>query len=551
MAARPDKRIVFQAGSRIGFAAAEDDEEFLKDCYIDMGQVTQALNTEDPGSILLGRTGSGKSAALLHIESTERHIIKIDPEDLALGYISNSNVLNFFHALGVDLDIFFQLLWRHVLCVQLLNYHYHVRSKSDFEKMLDVIRSIFGDDESKRLAVDYLTQWGTEFWEEAQNRIREIVEKFERELSAGIDLGSLGVPVNAQGSSKVSSEKKHELVHAATRVVNSIQIRQLSRLMDVMAEDIFTDPRRKYFVLIDRLDEKWIDDELRYRLIRALIETIKAFRKVRTVKIVVCLRVDLLERVYKYTRSSGFQEEKYEDFNLPIRWSDHQLFNVVDLRMKSLFKKRYTSEGIGFYGVFPPKYRQNGPSFDYLVQRTQFRPRDIISFVNEVMSQAVGRTAITANIIDEAEGEYSKKRLAALCTEWKDEHPYLDILLEALRGLPTRFDLHELSEATLDATILRLTSRPASPDRISDLANEYMNDKISFRDFRGQLLSILYHVGAVGVRPRINDPVCYSYLSDYIFRPEDLDDNSRLSIAPMLWRAMGSYRGKKRGEMIE
>ena len=54
------------------------------------------------------------------------------------------------------------------------------------------------------------------------------------------------------------------------------------------------------------------DDGLKYKLIRALIETIKSFRQVRSVKIVVSLRLDLLQRVISETRDSGFQSEKYE-----------------------------------------------------------------------------------------------------------------------------------------------------------------------------------------------------------------------------------------------
>ena len=42
-------RVFFQAGARIGFADAEDDSDYLDECYIDIEQVQQILNTEDPG----------------------------------------------------------------------------------------------------------------------------------------------------------------------------------------------------------------------------------------------------------------------------------------------------------------------------------------------------------------------------------------------------------------------------------------------------------------------------------------------------------------------
>ena len=81
--------------------------------------------------------------------------------------------------------------------------------------------------------------------------------------------------MNAQGSAKITGEKRTELVSQARKVVDEVQIRKLSSLMDMMAEDIFNNKQEKYYIVIDRLDENWVDDSLRYRLIRALIESIR------------------------------------------------------------------------------------------------------------------------------------------------------------------------------------------------------------------------------------------------------------------------------------
>ena len=131
------------------------------------------------------------------------------------------------------------------------------------------------------LALEYVETWGTSFWEESQQRIKEIVDGFENKLEAAVNLSDLGVPVNAQGSAKITGEKRTELVSQARKVVDEVQIRKLSILMNMMAEDIFNNKQEKYYIVIDRLDENWVDDSLRYRLIRALIESIKAFRKIK------------------------------------------------------------------------------------------------------------------------------------------------------------------------------------------------------------------------------------------------------------------------------
>ena len=544
-----DEEIIFDSDARIGYAEAEDDLEFLKDCYVDFGQIKRALDTEDPGSILLGRTGSGKTAALLRIREAETNTIDIEPQHLSLNFIANSDVLSFFHEIGVNLDLFFQLLWRHVLCIEIINYHYNVRSKSDAERAFGVIKRLLGRDENKKFALEYVSECGPTFWIETQGRIKEIVERFENELLAGVDLSSVGVPINASGASSVSKEQTSEITLAAKKVVDGVQIRKLSKLMDIMAEDIFTDTKRKYFILIDKLDERWVDDSLRYRLIRALIETIKSFRKIRTVKIVICMREDLLERVYKYTRDSGFQEEKYEDFNIPIRWSEPELMDVVDKRISSFARRRFTKEGVGFFDLFPKRYDPQKGTFNYLVQRTQYRPRDIIAFINFIMQAAVGQRQITKTIINKAEQTYSKKRFEALCTEWVDEHPNLNEYIELLRGLPTRFNLSDLTENNVAEALYKLHECTSSPDGVVDSVKDYMNSKTSYDSVRARIVAVLFKVGAIGIKAMETDPVQFSYLSSYVLHAENLSSDTRISVAPMLWRYLGSYRGRLKGDL--
>lgn len=537
--------IVLRAGAQIGFAEAEDDKEFLKDCYIDFGQASRALNIEDPGSIILGRTGSGKTAALIHVRDSQKHVINLEPQDLALNFISNSNVLSFFHEIGVNLDLFFQLLWRHVLCVELLNYHYHVRSKSDAERMIENLKSLFGGNEAKRFAISYLEECGSSFWLESQSRIKEMVEIFEDELKAGVDLSSLQIPINAAASSKITQEQKLEFSDAAKKVVSDVQMRRLGDLVKIMAEKIFGDQQKCYYVLIDRLDEQWVENDLRYRLIQALIETVRSFRKIRTVKIIICLREDLLERVFKYTRSSGFQEEKYEDNIIPIRWNEADLFKAVDSRINSLFKRKYTRNNVGFDDIFPKAIGHEKRVFNYLLQRTQYRPRDIIAFINLIFRHSAGKPNISKLSIDNAEQEYSAKRFEALCTEWDDEHPHLDLMIEFLRGMPSRFNVSELTENAVTKSLFALSERPDSPDNVAQFTKDYFTGTKEFFDLITIVLAILYKVGAIGIKIVATDPVHFSYRSYLKLQFGQISDGSRVSIAPMFWRFLGTYRSKK------
>ena len=57
---------------------------------------------------------------MIFLEKTEDNVIRINPESLSMNYISNSDILGFFENLNIKLDVFYQILWRHVLAVELL-----------------------------------------------------------------------------------------------------------------------------------------------------------------------------------------------------------------------------------------------------------------------------------------------------------------------------------------------------------------------------------------------------------------------------------------------
>ena len=116
----------FRSHDHIGAADAESDQAFLRDCFIDTGELDLLMNCEDHRRIVLGRTGAGKTALFSQLLERTNRAINVKPESLALAYISNSTILQFVHELGVSLDIFFKLLWRHVFTVEVIKAHFHL-----------------------------------------------------------------------------------------------------------------------------------------------------------------------------------------------------------------------------------------------------------------------------------------------------------------------------------------------------------------------------------------------------------------------------------------
>jgi len=214
---------------------------------------------------------------LLELRRSEDRCISVEPESLALVYISNSTILQFFSELGVKLDIFFKLLWRHVFTVEILKYHFKIDTEEAKAKFWDAIKNMFRDKKHAK-AVEYLRTWGESFWEETEYRIKELTTTLENSLKAEASAKVPHIHFSAGGAATLTEEEKQEVLQRAQRVVNNVQVRQLSDILDLL-DDILADSQKRYFITIDRLDENWIEETLRYRLIRALIETVKDFRR--------------------------------------------------------------------------------------------------------------------------------------------------------------------------------------------------------------------------------------------------------------------------------
>jgi len=153
-----------------------------------------------------------------------------------------------------------------------------------------------------------------------------------------------------------------------------------------------------------------------------------------------------------------------------------------------------------------------------------------------------GKTTINANDIKKAEVEYSKKRLQALCTEWQEEHPCLEIYIESLRGMPSRIDVNDLSEETLTNTILSLCDKGEAPDGIPQIARQYLDNAASFDTLRAEIIRVLYKVGVLGIKLNKSEQMHFIFESSHVTAKEQIQPGVRLSIVPMLWQVLGNSK---------
>ena len=529
----------FRKNEVIGNADAESDEKVLLQCFLDTGDLDALRDCEDPKRIVVGRTGAGKSALLRVLTEREEHVINLKPVDLSLGYLANSEVLKFFESAGAHLDVFYQLLWKHVIAVELIRYKYKITNESTQRTFLERLTTFFRKDKAKEQAVEYLRQWGANFWNETENRIKEVTTKIENDLRASISGSVAGQKMEAGGTEKLTEEEKVEVVSRGARAVNQVQIASLNNVLRLLGDDIFNDHQESYFVVIDDLDTHWVDDPLKYKLVRALIETCRAFKQVKRVKVVVALRLDLLQRVLTATKDSGFQSEKYEPLYLSLRWSNTQLLDLVNRRLDFLVKQRYTSKTLTIEDLFPAKIHHSRFK-DFLCERTFLRPRDAILFVNECLARGIDRHQITVQMVSDAEASYSEKRLISLTEEWSGVYPKLARYLEVLTNKAVTFPASELSKDALEEWALcSLLEDMQFSDPVANAGKIlFIDGKGAPFEFTLALIDALYVVGAIGVKPEPQMPFYWSYYSDHRPAPGSIKSTSSISVHPTFWRAL-------------
>jgi hypothetical protein len=520
----------------IGKAAAEHDEQFLYECFIDTGHYYSAIDKDDARFLVVGRTGSGKTALLKMVERNKQNVIRIDPTDLSLQHLSNSDIVQFITKLGLRIDPFFEMLWRYTFAVELLRAKYNI---SDHEAAKTRFFQVPFKTKRKR-ALDLLRGLSPEFWKTVDVRVAQASRRLESDVKGALGGEFSGVKISAEGARKLTEEQRIDVQH---RVQNVIGAETLSALQDVihfLAEEVFDDDQAPYYIIIDDLDREFAEDDVRVRLIKTLIESVIKMRPIKNVKFLIGIRADLLEMVFEKTRDASFQQEKYEDCSLHIRWSYDELFEVVNSRINTLYRRAYTKDSVRFYDVFSSEVARK-PTREYILERTLMRPRDAILFVNECFREAQNSVNIAPNLVKQAEARYSAGRFNSLRDEWRVLYPRLEVSAQPLRGRHASFRLGEVTKDEVEELLVALSLEAETGDRLAvEAALHFGRSAMDVERFKRSWAFVMYKVGIIGVKPAPHLAAMWSYRDPYYINESHFHEDAKISVHKMLWHELGA-----------
>jgi hypothetical protein len=523
-------------GLSLGMNSAEADDEYLAECFVKTPAYNELTNFDSSRMIALGRTGAGKTAILRGIQNNFGKTTEIDPIDISMEYISGSTVLQFLDEIGADLDLLFQVIWKHVLCVEYIRLRYNIKDQSKWQGCLRRLEDAVHHDDRRRAALNYLKQYDGKFWVSADENLKEIVERINDKLA-----GEIGLKKYISGGigRDLSLEEKRTIISRFKQIVTTDQLTVLSNLISLLADDE-EKHGPKNFILIDKLDEQWVEDRIRFRMIRALIEALRRFRKIRRLKIVVALRTDVLERVLQETATSTFQREKHDDYAVELRWTPVLLMQVVQERLDYLSLRKLGGRRFTFNELFPTKIGSQTLAA-YIVERTLHRPRDFIAYINLCLRVAEGRKDVTASIVRGVEREYSNGRFQALVDEWKGAFPCMQAAMQYIARFNLNVSIQELrnSDGFDDLIETTLIDEENSRDPTYAFAEAYFNgsEEAGF-EFIRQTVQILYRVGAVGVRRAPGDKIRFSHIDMPTINSSELEEGSTVRLHPMFAPAL-------------
>ncbi|WP_148059252.1 P-loop ATPase, Sll1717 family [Rathayibacter sp. PhB127] len=529
-------------GFTLGGEQAEADPLAI-DAFVNSNLYEVVEDRADRRCFLVGRTGSGKSAALQHLEETEPdHVIRISPEDLSLPYITDMQLIRFMDSLDVKLDLFWIALWKHLLLVEIIRHRYGVNSLESKQRFLGALRDKLQRQPGKQAALEYLDEFQGRFWVDADERVREITDRFTEKVGAEFKgSGSVGA-ASASGaisaSQEQSSEQRTELASRYQRIVNETQLAKINQMLTVLNDEILDEVNFTY-IIIDDLDRDWVDERLSNSLIRCLFRTVLDLQRVKNLKIVVALRTNIFQELD--FGSSGGQEEKFRALVLEMRWTKPVLENILDERVR-VSQAKSSLDATTFRELLPHANNTRGNPLEYIMDRTLLRPRDAIAFANQCLLSGAGKTKLTWDDIKTAEVTYSANRLLALRDEWKPTYPGIDDLLTKFRGAPARMSKKEFQERLEECALLMSSVNFRGTAWLTPLAEpiwEAGHSNLSWFDRYSGLTGLFYNIGVIGCASAgTAAPTFFDADPNLASSPSRLEKSEYFHVHRMLHRAL-------------
>ena len=366
------------------------------------------------------------------------------------------------------------------------------------------------------------------------------------DVEIGGRIKSYMADVNAKAGNikeKIAKEGyEGEIIKRTQAIVNDYQIAALNEVFKRLSEKSFQDQKKKYYIIIDDLDKNWMPHDKFYtELLKSLLYTVRDInQKFNGAKILVALRTNIYYRIFRKSNITEPQREKWADVLIDIQWKKTELEELINKRLSVILREQYTKNSPTINDLLPTaKKKIKEEAFKYIVDRTFYRPRDIIEFMNIAIEENDYNLNLTWTSISHAEIIYSKNRLKSVIDEWKDSFYGLPGTFCLLEKYPAKFSWDEFTEEDL-VKIFEYKDL-SKCGWLNALYIGYCNDTRDIDSIKSEILNVLFLTGLIGFKDPKSNSTYFSYENSFTLSDVTFDELKKYSfiVHKMFWRAFG------------
>jgi hypothetical protein len=402
--------------SRLNFgapAAERDIELGLADYFVE----TEAFRrvAERKKTVVLGNRGSGKSAIFKILAKQARSsgavVLELSPEDYSYEMLSSTmhpESKGSWAKYGA-----YSAAWKYLIWV---------------------------------LIMKHVTTTGSKLKTGAAAKIYNYI----RDNHSGIDRNPIAVFISYL---KRIEGLKVGPVEVRVKTVELAKLYKLEEIYKLLPALKSICDRRKILVFVDELDRGWDSSEDARAFVAGLFQAcVSINEQIENVTVYVSLRRELYDSIPALYDDA----QKYRDIIETIHWDEPSLLSLVAKRIKHGVIELESSDDVSCWNsVFSEtlQYRQT-KSFNYIVDRTLYRPREMIQFCSDALEAAKNTHSfpIDYDLISRAELAYSEDRTKDIAAEYRFQYPGLLSVFEVFRGLTYTFDRENLELLCLAIT---------------------------------------------------------------------------------------------------
>ncbi len=391
---------------KFGAPAAERDiNQGLKDYFIETGAFNRLKNYKK--AIILGNRGTGKSALMKmlanHFRKNNSIVVEMTPEDYSYDLLKVSMIKESegsWAKIGA-----FTASWKYLL--------YVIAMKKYNESL------------------------GTSFKTKAKN-----THKYLRDNHKGCSSSFLDIFVSYLKRIEGIKIGPYE---AGIKTKELQDLFKLEELLNLQPEFIELTKRKPIIFLIDELDKGWDASEDAQLFVAGLFQAAISMNEIsENFRVIISLRKELHDNIPALYEDYQKNIDLFEN----LEWDEESLFTLITKRIE------YSIKGLSYQNplekwhlVFDEKVTDQA-SFNYIVSRTLYRPREIIQLCTEAQDRAIEkrRNKIEVNSIISAEAKYSENRAKDISAEYKFQYPNLINIFEIFRGKRSQLPRNEIEE---------------------------------------------------------------------------------------------------------